>query len=274
MFRISNVLALYHDFYKWLKREDMFKQPSNGVLEYADVFPMIYCRIRMEGMQTYDHVKHLLVDEMQDYTPVQYAVISRIFHCRKTILGDASQTVNPYSASSADIIEEVFPQGNIVKLFRSYRSTIEIAEFANRIKNNPHLIPMERHGEAPSMLQFEGEAEELGGIRKLVGDFNQSGRRSLGIICKTQRQAKQVHNALHDLKTHLLTADSVTFKEGVVVTSAHVAKGLEFDEVIVPFASSTNYRTEVDRSMLYIACTRAMHRLSLTFHGELTSFVA
>jgi DNA helicase-2/ATP-dependent DNA helicase PcrA len=98
---------------------------------------LIYFRIRLEGITTYDHVKHLLVDEMQDYTPVQYAVLSRLFLCRKTILGDVSQTVNPYSASSAETIERVFPQADIVKLYRSYRSTWEITAFAQRITPIP-----------------------------------------------------------------------------------------------------------------------------------------
>ena len=70
---------------------------------------------------------------------------------------------------------------------------------------------------------------------------------------------------------HLLTEESTVFKEGIIITTAHLAKGLEFDEVIVPFASARTYRTEVDKSMLYVACTRAMHQLTLTYSGELTA---
>jgi DNA helicase-2/ATP-dependent DNA helicase PcrA len=267
MFRFNSVLELYKDFYRWMKNEDMLRLSPDGVLEYADVFPLIYCKIRLEGMQTYDQVKHLLIDEMQDYTPIQYAVVSRIFHCRKTILGDVSQTVNPYSSSSAEVIEEVFPQGDVVKLFRSYRSTVEITAFAQKIHNNPSLLPMERHGEVPSMLSFNSEEDELGAIVKLCEEFKASSRRSLGIICKTEKQARRIHNATRVPGAHLLTSDSVTFKEGIVITNAHVAKGLEFDEVIVPYASESNYSTDVDRSMLYIACTRAMHKLTLTYTG-------
>jgi DNA helicase-2/ATP-dependent DNA helicase PcrA len=218
-------------------------------------------------------VKHLLVDEMQDYTPVQYSVVSRLFKCKKTILGDVSQKVNPYSASSAEGIEQVFPQADTVKLFRSYRSTWEITAFAQRVFHNPNLIAMERHGEMPQVKGFSSNAEEAKEIEGLITQFKNSGRQSLGIICKTLDQAETLYNELKSPGVHLLTADSTSFKDGIVITTAHLAKGLEFDEVIIPFASARNYHTDVDKSMLYIACTRAMHQLTLTYSNEKTSFI-
>ncbi|TGE27494.1 HelD family protein [Hymenobacter metallicola] len=274
MFKFNNVLDFYRDFYRWLGKPELFKIDQRLKLEYADVFALIYLRIRLEGLTAYDQIKHLLVDEMQDYTPVQYAVLSRLFRCRKTILGDVSQTVNPYSASSAETIERVFPQADIVKLYRSYRSTLEITTFAQRITPNPDILPLERHGQPPVLTSCTSQAEELATIQQLVTAFASSGSHSLGIICKTLRQATQVYEALQGAGVHLLTADSTSFKEGVIVTTAHLAKGLEFDAVIVPFVSARNYKTEVDRSMLYVACTRAMHQLTLTYSGPVTAFLA
>lgn len=273
MFRFSNVLDLYRDFFQWLGKPELFQTLPGGRLEYADVFPLIYCQIRLDGAPRYDHVKHLLVDEMQDYTPVQYAVLSRLFTCKKTILGDVSQTVNPYSASSAETIEEVFPNGEVVKLYRSYRSTWQIVQFSLRIKPNPHLVPLERHGAEPEVLGCASNDEEMQKIQSLFLRFSESGFQSLGIICKTLEQAQVVYNKLKQPGVHLLTPESATFKDGITVTSAHLAKGLEFDEVIVPFVSARNYHTEVDRSMLYVACTRAMHRLTLTYSKESSSFI-
>ncbi len=273
MFAINNVFDLYKNFYTWSGKNDSFKTLTGGKLEYADVFPLIYCKIRLEGVQAYDQVKHLLVDEMQDYTPIQYAVLSRLFTCKKTILGDVRQTVNPYSASTLETIEQIFPQADIVKLFRSYRSTYEITAFAQRISHNPNLIAMERHGPTPEVIGFQSNAEEVGAIRKQVAEFKNTVHHSLGIVCKTLQQAKFVADELKAQEVHLLTADSTSFKEGIVVTTVHLAKGLEFDEVIIPFASARNYYTEVDRSMLYIACTRAMHKLTLTHAGEVTLLI-
>jgi DNA helicase-2/ATP-dependent DNA helicase PcrA len=273
MFKFNNVLDLYKDFYRWIGKPELFRIDQNMTIEYADVFPLIYFRLRLEGIKTYDHVKHLLVDEMQDYTPVQYAVLSRLFLCKKTILGDVSQMVNPYSASSAETIEQVFPSADIVKLFRSYRSTFEITSFAQRITPNPNIIPMERHGEEPSMVRFQNQEEELKAIQQIITNFKDSGSHSLGIICKTLQQAEKVYDKLKAAQVFLLTDESTSFKEGVIITSAHLAKGLEFDEVVVPFASATNYKTEIDKSMLYVACTRAMHKLTLTYSGEVSRFL-
>ena len=274
MFKFAQVLDFYRDFYRWLGRPELCRVEAGQRLEYADVFPLIYLRLRLEGLTTYEHVKHLVVDEMQDYTPVHYAVLSRLFSCRKTILGDVNQTVNPYSTSSAEAIERVFPQADIVRLHRSYRSTLEITTFAQRITPNPDLIPLERHGRVPEVLPFASPAEELQAVQRLVAAFRSSGRQSLGILCKTRRQAAQVQQALQDPDVQLLTAESTAFKEGIVVTTAYLAKGLEFDEVIVPFASATVYKSEVDKGMLYVACTRAMHQLTLTHTGAITPFLA
>jgi DNA helicase-2/ATP-dependent DNA helicase PcrA len=275
MFRFHQVLDLYQDFYRWLGRPELFRyDPQRRHLEYADVFAFLYLRMRLEGLSAYEHVKHLVVDEMQDYTPVQYAVLARLFSCRKTILGDVSQTVNPYSASSAETIERVFPQAEIVKLNRSYRSTVEITNFAQRLVPNPDLIPLERHGPAPVVARFESQEAELQAIRELVAAFQRGGHQSLGIICKTLRQATAVHEALQAPGVQLLTAESTTFTEGIIVTTAHLAKGLEFDEIIVPFADARNYQTVVDKGMLYIACTRAMHQLTLTYTRVITPFLA
>jgi DNA helicase-2/ATP-dependent DNA helicase PcrA len=268
----SSLLDLYKGFYQWLGRPELFNMHGD-ILEHADVFPLIYCRIRLEGIQPYHDVKHLVVDEMQDYTPVQYSVLSRLFKTNMTILGDVSQQVNPHSASTADEIQTVFPQADVVKLHKSYRSTYEIARFAQRLRPNPDLQPMERHGEEPEVICFDSPSAEEEEIRRLVERFRGSGYHMMAIICKKQAQAKALHALLKASDVFLLTEESTFFRAGIVITTAPMAKGLEFDEVLVPFASSENYHTEVDRNMLYIACTRAMHRLTVTCAHEVSEFL-
>ncbi|MFH7320542.1 HelD family protein [Desulfurivibrio sp. D14AmB] len=276
MERNQTLRAAYKNFFAWLDQPDLFKPVKGAELEYCDVFPLIYLKIRLEGLKQVRHdVKHLLIDEMQDYTPVQYAVLARLFPCRKTILGDVGQSVNPFSSSSAEQIGQVFRRADCVKLCKSYRSTFEITRFAQRIAPNPDLVAIERHGEEPAVLGLANKKAETAHIRRLIADFAGSGHRTLGIICKTQGQAEELQHAIDGEKTgvHLLTAQSTGFAKGVVICTVHLAKGLEFDQVIVPGATEANYACEIDRNLLYIACTRAMHRLTLTFAGRPTRFV-
>jgi len=278
-----NLLELYRQFYHWLGRKDLFRMDHN-VLEYTDVFPLIYCKIRLVGIQPYQHVKHLLVDEMQDYTPIQYTVLARLFHCKKTILGDASQAVNPHSASTAEEICDIFPQADVVKLFKSYRSTYEITRFTQGIIANPDLVAVERHGPMPEVKGFQRSIDEEEKIKQLVARFRGSGHQSLAIICKTPSQAQAMSKLLHTFdKTaatgkhspdvFLLTEESTSFRAGVVITTVPLAKGLEFDEVLVPFVSADRYQTDLDKRLLYIACTRALHQLTLTFTKERSRFL-
>ncbi|CAG7654759.1 HelD family protein [Paenibacillus allorhizosphaerae] len=270
MFKTLNMISLYKDFCEYIGKPEWFKLYKPKTLEFSDVFPIIYLKILLEGAHGFESVKHVLVDEMQDYTAVQYAVLSRLFKCKKTILGDGNQSVNPYSSSSITEIKQVFPEADTVELLKSYRSTIEIIHFARQINPNSRMIPIERHGDSPR-IQASGDAEgQLALIRTAAAQFLESEHRSLGIVCKTQAQAKQLYQEIKDMHkdVYLLDFSSEKFHDGILIASSHMAKGLEFDQVIVPFCDAANYTTEMDRSLLYIACTRAMHKLTLTYFGE------
>jgi DNA helicase-2/ATP-dependent DNA helicase PcrA len=275
MFRYPDAISFYKGFYEALKMPEMFVFKSAGTFEYADVFPFVYVKLHFEGAAGYEAVKHLLVDEMQDYTPIQYAVLRKLFSCKMTILGDSNQSVNPYSASTGAQICEIFPRADYVELCKSYRSTFEITRFAQSIQKNEKLIPIERHGEEPTVTNCSGTDGEIDRLYEIIDAFLKSNYRSLGIICKTQAQAQSVFDALKGrvARLHLLGFESREFMEGILVTSAHMAKGLEFDQVAVPFADAENYRNELDRSMLYVACTRAMHRLDLTYSRKASVFL-
>ena len=267
MFAGNNDLQIYKDFFEWIGRPEMFKTRKNRILEYADLAPLAYLHIALNGNNVQSYVKHLLIDEMQDYSPIQYKVIQKLYPCRKTILGDTSQSVNPYGSSTADMIQKAFATGEIMKLCKSYRSTFEITSFAQKIQPNNELEPIMRHGEHPKILPFKNTEEEIQGIADLVNSFRNSHYTSLGIICKTESQAKKLVQKLqiyaNDIS--LLSNQSSAYVRGIIITSAHMAKGLEFDEVIIPQTDDKNYHSNIDKSMLYVAATRAMHKLTLTY---------
>lgn len=269
MFAGNNDIQVYKDFFKWTNNPGMFKMRKGHTLEYSDLALLAYLHLALEGNGNQPfRVKHLLIDEMQDYSPIQYKVIQKLFPCRKTVLGDAGQSVNPYGSSTAETIQKSLTASEIMKLCKSYRSTFEITDFAQKIHPNAELEPVARHGEKPQILQFGSAVEELSGIMGLISTYRKSGYKSLGIICKTEQQARKMADMLKSYANDIsfLSSQSSAFVQGIVITSAHMAKGLEFDEVIIPQTDERNYRSEIDKSMLYVAVTRAMHRLTLTFH--------
>ena len=269
MFAGNNDIQVYKDFFKWTNNPGMFKMRKGHTLEYSDLAPLAYLHLALEGNGNQPfRVKHLLIDEMQDYSPIQYKVIQKLFPCRKTVLGDAGQSVNPYGSSTAETIQKSLTASEIMKLCKSYRSTFEITDFAQKIHPNAELEPVARHGEKPQILQFGSAVEELSGIMGLISTYRKSGYKSLGIICKTEQQAREMADVLKSYANDIsfLSSQRSAFVQGIVITCAHKAKGLEFDEVIIPQTDERNYRSEIDKSMLYVAVTRAMHRLTLTFH--------
>ncbi len=275
MFKTLNLRTLYKEFYTWLGRPELLKMQKGSKYEYADVFPLVYLKISLEGVQGYHEVKHLVVDEMQDYTPLQYSILAKLFPANKTILGDVNQSVNPYGFSDTGAIGRVFPNAETVKMVKSYRSTFEIVELAQKIRVNEDMEVVDRHGQPPAIIQCRSDEDELKEIGNLISQFVQSSYNSLGIICKTQDQAEKLYEAIRDQhrQMYVLNSQSASYVNGIIISTAHMAKGLEFDQVIVPSVNSRNYRSETDRQMLYVACTRAMHRLDLTYAGKRTALL-
>jgi DNA helicase-2/ATP-dependent DNA helicase PcrA len=276
MFRYPKAISLYQNFYHYINKKNLFQFHQKNTFEFCDVYPFIYVKMHFDGVeQDYKAIQHLLIDEMQDYTPIQYAVLSRLFSCKMTILGDSNQSVNPYSSSTAEKIRPFFKDCDCAELCKSYRSTIEITHFAQRIQENKNLIPIERHGDTPCVSVCNSPIDQFNKILDLIQLFKQSGYQSLGIICKSQKQANEFYENIKTVYDDILLLNftSSEFKEGIIISSAHMSKGLEYDHVIVPNVSNDCYTTEMDRSLLYIACTRAMHKLELTYYGTKTEFI-
>jgi len=301
MFQDSkDIMKLYGGLYKYIKAENMYmpkkvkinrtiktqkgekvQKVERYLIYYDDIAPLLYLKSMVFGVDSFLYVKHLLVDEMQDYTPVHYAFFNRLFVCKKTILGDVNQLVNPFcleaSQEKISAIYEAMPKTKVTNmtLLKSYRSTAEITEFAKKIIQNDRLQVIERHGDSPELIKCKNPEDEAEKIVALADEYAKKGFKSTGIICKTERQAAVLHGMLKSQSPEavLLTAKSEKFDNRLVVTTAYLAKGLEFDCVILPGADRTNYKNEIDRQMLYIGVTRALHRLALLYTGEITGLV-
>ena len=271
---IRDMLALYQDFYQYTDKKDMFVLSEENTLEWEDVFPFLYLMAAYEGIEENRSVKHLVIDEMQDYTPIQFAVLNMMYPCQKTILVDFGHILNPCHLHSLDEIRRIYKDAEFVALNKSYRSTYEIMEYAKKVCAQPSLEMVERHGERPGSIYCENVDHEIASITARIRQFEEGENVSLGIIVKTSADAKRLYNAISgEYAVHLLSKDSTRFTNGVSIASIRMAKGLEFDEVIVPDADDRNYHSDYDRNLLYIACTRAMHKLTLFYTGRPSPFL-
>ncbi|MGF7012136.1 DNA helicase-2/ATP-dependent DNA helicase PcrA [Lachnospiraceae bacterium PF1-22] len=269
MLKVKNTLELYRKFYEDMGQSAMFVLAGKKKLEWGDVFPFLYLHAAYEGVKESGVIRHLVVDEMQDYSPIQYAVLNRLFPCPKTILGDFGQSINPLSRHTLDDLVNIYKEAQLVKLNTSYRSSYEIINFAKQIQANDELKAIKRHGPIPEVIGFDSPQIEMQKLRQLIQSYRKSKYHTLGIIVKTKEAARILFDSLSSAEDlHLISDESRSFEGGISVTSVQMAKGLEFDEVIIMDVDQEFYRSEYDRSLLYVACTRAMHQLSVLYAGS------
>ncbi|WP_195270573.1 3'-5' exonuclease [Eubacterium sp. 1001713B170207_170306_E7] len=274
MLRVKSTLSLYKDFYQQAGLSHMLVMPEKKTLEWADVYPYLYFKAAFEGLKEDKRTQHLVVDEMQDYTPVQYAVLNGLYRCPKTILGDFGQCVNPNNQNTLEDMKKLYSGAEFAVLNKSYRSTCEIIEFAGKIKPDNALEPIERHGKPPEIIRCQNRQALLEKLEDEIRTFEKSEWTSLGIILKTNGEAKTLYGLLSEKHSvHLITPESTSFEDGISITSIQMSKGLEFDAVLIPDADKSHYSGDYDRSLLYVACTRAMHRLTLLYCGEISVLI-
>lgn len=275
MLKVKNSLELYKAFFQRENISELLVMPTRKTLEWNDVFPYLYFKSAFEGLKEESRMKHLVIDEMQDYTPIQLAVIKQLFRCGKTILGDFGQGLNPCSSHTIKDVSKIFSKGVLIELNKSYRSTYEIMMLAAKIQGASKTEAVERHGEPPELIQCSSEQEELDHIRHKLSIFGERRSGTLAIITRTNKRAKELYASLSgEFAMTLLTPDSEKFLTGITMTSVSMAKGLEFEDVIIPSADRSTYCTETDRKLLYVACTRAMNKLSLLFSGQSSEFIS
>ena len=270
MLTYKTTLQAYKGFYAWMGESRMYKPVQRGVLEWNDVYPFLYLQSYFSGVQESRLIKHLVIDEMQDYTPIQYAVLNRLFQCPKTILGDFGQSINPNCQYTLEDLHELYEGSALMRLEKSYRSTYEIIHYAKEIAGDQDFQAVERHGDKPKVLSFDTEERELEQLTELISRFHQGEYNALGILTRTNPEAEALYEKLKARGTdvNLILPDSKSFHNGCTVMSVQMSKGLEFDEVIVPSAGEDTYHTDFDKNILYVACTRAMHKLTLTCTGR------
>lgn len=249
------------------------------LVTYEDGMALLYLKLKLEGERLYPQIKQVLIDEAQDYYPLQYKVLGEIFKgTQYTILGDIGQTIE--KSETEDLYDEVIrclePKNALkLSLTKSYRSSYEISLFTSKLRDGEvGAIAFERHEEVPVIAEHENEAQELEWIEDRVKTYQKEGYETIAIICKSQKQVNHVYSKLsRKLDIHQLNPEEEGYQKGIHIMPVYMAKGLEYDAVIVYEVNEVNYDEPEDKQLLYIACTRALHRLALCHTGEVSHFL-
>jgi DNA helicase-2/ATP-dependent DNA helicase PcrA len=255
---------------------------QSGFIELEDLAPLMYIKYLIYGLDDKLPVRHIIIDEAQDYSLFQFYVLKKILNSSSfTILGDLCQGIHSYRGIECweSITDSIFKEDDSVflTLEQSYRTTIEIMNMASSIiepLNNtrfPRARPVIRHGE-PVKLVTKSSYESI--AEAIKADLNlakEAGTRSAAVICKSYEECIKLHALLKRLKVDckLINGSEKEYHGGIVIIPSYLTKGLEFDIVIIANASSEVYSSdELDVKLLYVAMTRALHRLNIYSLGE------
>lgn len=275
-----NYSSLYIEFLKAHSPKALanhtIRKMGQGILPYEDQAPFLLLKGICGAMDAIHGIKYIIIDEAQDYSPLQYELLRMAFpKAGMTLLGDINQSIHPtQNVGSYKHLEDVFPMDSTcwIELTKSYRSTIEITAFTKKLlKNSFNADSVERHGDKPKMTGFKNHDDMIGKMSSDMKHYSELGHHSIGILTKTVSEARQLFEQLKsqvDLPIHCLSHEDDAYDSGIVVMPVYLAKGLEFDAVMLYNAGTDNYSAEKDRLLFYTACTRALHVLNIYYMGE------
>lgn len=245
-------------------------------LYYEDQVILLYLKGALGGIPNTSQIKYVIIDEAQDYTPLQYEIFYKLFKsANMTILGDINQSINPFmNVGDYNNIPNVLKNDTcIINLSKTYRSTMEITRFSRKLLTKAIDDEyVERHGDEPKVTGFKDKNYM---DKKLIEDikaYKHKNYKSIGIITKTANEAKEVYEFLKEnhIDVEVIIKDDDEYVNGVLVIPSYLSKGLEFDMVIIYNASEERYNSEDERLLLYTCCTRALHVLNIYYLGEIT----
>ncbi len=242
--------------------------------EVEDLAPLLFLQTHLFGIDKFYKAKNIVIDEAQDYSYMQLYTLKRALETDMfTLVGDLAQGIHSYRGLQAwePVYKEVFPRATYTELQKSYRTTIEIMEEANKLlsllpNEFPKVNPVVRHGDAPCSIMYEeaGElAEIIGGI---VSKGKEEGFQTFAVIGKSMKDCRQIYKILNEKmpgKIKLLEEQESIPKDRIVVVPSYLSKGLEFDVVMITVIDEVfSSGNELDIKLQYVAMTRPLHRLS------------
>ena len=286
MYETRDIYILYSRFLKSQGLPELPHLPvQERILPYEDVYPILYMKYLLEAPKGLKAVRHLVIDEMQDYSYIQYLLLDRLFSCPMTILGDLAQTMDEKEQDVTRFLPKILGKDSrVLYLNKSYRSTVEITKMAEKIRGKEGGEAISRHGKEPEEIKAasfeEAVSQALARVKTTGSGEQESGKWPhaevteppyvpAAVLCMTEKEAREAYEIARqtaircgadpDKLVYLLDKNSRQFKDGLVVTTFYLAKGLEFDQVF------TIYHKDEDGPLFtharYICATRALHEL-------------
>ncbi len=261
MYAVKDVYVIYNRLLEFCGQDVLSDVPyEKRKIPYEDVFPMLYLKYRLTGGSVHKNIKHLVIDEMQDYSYLQYVILQRLFQCRMTILGDRAQTLDKEQQDVLKFLPKLFGKGiRTVIMNKSYRNTWEIATYAAKISGITDIELLKRHGKEVEEKMFSSEEELLSAVRENL-NVGPEGFETAALLTMTEEEAFDIYRLLEKrgLEVSYVDKNSSAFRKGLTVTTFYLAKGLEFDQV---FAVRESRQTPLSDQAAYICATRALHEL-------------
>lgn len=242
-------------------------------LTYEDASALVYLYLKSNGYDDYRHIKHVVVDEAQDYYHVHFEILKLMFPGAEfTILGDINQTIEKHEKLDFyDTIKDILSKkkATLVSMDKSFRCAHEILEFSSQFVDTK-FQSFSRHCEVPQILKRK-HSSDFEGLLKEIDHCKENGHKSIGILCKSEKASHKLYNQIHSkTNLNLIESQSNSDLSGTFILPIYLSKGLEFDAVIIWDVDDVHYYTREDQKLLYIACTRALHRLNLFYHGKIS----
>ena len=260
-------LIIYKDF---LAKHGFTYNKVGNKIKYEDAFPLMLIDNYLDGLDSFTSIEHLVVDEMQDYSPMQFRVLNVLYPCSKTILGDYGQSMCPRESKQAiEQLHSLFDNSMYLTINRCYRTSEEIGELCNMIGGREDVVMIRKGGNQPGIIKTKNEEDLIKQIQKILDQVKDREYKNIAIITKDQVECDYYVNLLTPhMQVETITANSVTLPNGLIVVPSFQSKGLEFDCVIIPNASEKNYNSEFEFQNLYISASRSLHHLFVLYEGK------
>ncbi len=254
----------------------------SGFIEIEDFAPLIYLKFLIHGIDEKIPVRQIVIDEVQDFSVFQlYALKMIIKDSSFTLLGDLCQGIHSYRGikSWKEVKEEVYKdkKPEFLTLQQSYRTSIEIMDAANKVislLDDDEIIlaqPVFRHGDPVRLIGSKSFKDMARAIADSIEELKDKGINSIAVICKTLDRCKEIQKIIKKNvpQLQLITGKEDKYQGGMVIVPSYLSKGLEFDAVLIA-GGEEYFHEELDIKLLYVAMTRALHKLDIYYTGELT----